>query len=383
MAMLAVITLSFAITGSAYASQSPANCSENDFILQIKQLPGPPFADGQLINYTVRTGNTDPTAPGCDISDTTVTLTPPDGVVHTLQTGGTYPFTTAVNQVGPTVPYTVHLGDAVPGPCGNITQCPVIVATANANGLLHDDPVQDDQWSVMKQLSGPVTSPSNLHFLCYQLQRKPPPPGPVSYVDQFGSNSATMSRIHMLCNPADKNDEDPLAPTNPNHLTGYDADSKGNPASGHTIIAKNQFGSFKMKLATLQQIEVPAAKDLSSPPPPLTPPTPDHFACYTAKLSGGFTKIPNVKVVDEFGTLFVDLTGIRQFCAPINLNGNEPGAETHPIHLTCFSTTLSKGQNFTPPKNGVYINNEFGASKAYPDGHVDMLCVPSTKTVVS
>jgi uncharacterized repeat protein (TIGR01451 family) len=34
--------------------------------LQVKQVPGPMFNPGQTIVYTVRTGNTDPTAAGCD-----------------------------------------------------------------------------------------------------------------------------------------------------------------------------------------------------------------------------------------------------------------------------------------------------------------------------
>jgi hypothetical protein len=382
-AVVVAISATFVATTIANASQNPANCSENDFILQIKQLPGPPFADGQTINYTVRTGNTDPSAPGCDISNTTVTMTTPDGVVHTLETGGVYPFTTAVNQVGPTITYTVHLADAIAGPCGNVTQCPVIVATANASGVLHDDPVQDDPWSVSKTLSGPVTSPSNLHFLCYELKRTPPPAGTVSTLDQFGPNTAVMSRVHVLCNPGSKNDEDPLAPSNPNHLTGYDSSSKGNPAQGHVVLAKNQFGDFKMTLSTLQTIDVPAAKSMTAPPPPLVPPTVDRFNCYTVKVSGGFKKIPNVKFVDEFGTLHVDLVGIRQFCAPMNLNGNEPGAETHAIHLVCYKTALSKGDNFSALPKGVFMNNEFAAMKIFPDGHVIMLCVPSTKTIVS
>jgi hypothetical protein len=149
----------------ASASQNPPNCDENDFILQVKQNPGPVFSVGQTINYTVRTGNTDPANEGCDIEDTTVTLTTPDGVVHTLQTAGVYPFPTAVTQVGATIPYVVSLADAVAGPCGNVALCPVIVATANANGILHDDPVQDDPWSVQKQLSGPVGVQTQLHSM--------------------------------------------------------------------------------------------------------------------------------------------------------------------------------------------------------------------------
>src|SRR5262245_56602317 len=133
MAIALVIAL-LAMLGStlASASQSPGACDENDFILQVKQDPGPQFNEGQTIVYTVRTGNTDQIAAGCDISNTDVSMTTPDGIVHPLQSGGSYPFTTAVTQVGPSVSYVVNLSDAVAGPCGILSQCPVIVATATA-----------------------------------------------------------------------------------------------------------------------------------------------------------------------------------------------------------------------------------------------------------
>jgi hypothetical protein len=136
----------------ASATQSPANCNENDFILQIKQDPPASvggYAQGSTVTYTVRTGNTDPTAAGCDIDTVTVTLTLPNGNVVTLQTNGVYPFPTPVSDVG-SAPYVVNLNDAVAGACGNIAVCPVIVASAKATGILHDDPAQDDPFTVIK-----------------------------------------------------------------------------------------------------------------------------------------------------------------------------------------------------------------------------------------
>jgi hypothetical protein len=64
------------------------------------------------VTYTVRTGNTDPIATGCDIDGVTVTLTLPNGNVVTLQTNGVYPFVTPVSDVG-SAPYAVNLNDAV------------------------------------------------------------------------------------------------------------------------------------------------------------------------------------------------------------------------------------------------------------------------------
>ena len=234
-------------------------------------------------------------------------------MVHPLQTGGAYPFTTAVNQVGPSIPYVVDLNDAVAGPCGIVTQCPVIVVTAKATGDLHDDPVQDDPFTVIKQLSGAVRSPFPDHFICYQLQRRTPNAGTVGVVDQFGSFSVKGAQAHQLCNPANKNNEDPNAPNDPNHLVMYDSNSTGNPALGHLIASTNQFGTQKMTLSTVQMIAVQSAKSLTGVPAALASPA-DNFVCYSVKNTGTFKKITNVSVQDQFGTIHVDLTGIRQFC---------------------------------------------------------------------
>jgi hypothetical protein len=381
---LALVAL-FAFGGMTFASatQSPNGCNENDFILQIKQVPAASpggYAQGSTVTYTVRTGNNDPTATGCDIDTVTVTLTTPDGVVHTLQTNGTYPFSSVDNitDVG-SVAYVVNLNNAVAGACGNISQCPVIVASAKATGILHDDPAQDDPFTVIKQVSGPVAA-KPLHFLCYELKRTPPKLGDVSVVDQFGAFTATGDQPHHLCNPADKNDEDQTAPNSPEHLVGYDADSSTSPAKNHVVQVTNQFGTRQFQLKAVQQLSIRSSKGLNSVPPPLVNPVTDNFVCYTVKDSP-FTKIRNVKVDDQFGTLHVDLTGIRQFCDPANVANSGPGAQNHANHLTCYSTDLSPGNNFTG--RDVFITNQFESKKITLDGHVNMLCVPSTKVVIS
>ena len=60
------------------------------------------------------------------------------------------------------------------------------------------------------------------HFSCYEiLPTKFTPVPNVSLVDQFGSTLTTVNRPHYLCAPADKNGEDPSAPSHPDHLTAY------------------------------------------------------------------------------------------------------------------------------------------------------------------
>ncbi len=379
--MLSVaIAVAIAGTTAAVATQSPANCNENDFILQVKQDPGPTYTTGQTIQYSVRTGNNDPSAAGCDISGVTTTLTTPDGVVHTLETNGAYPFPTTVAQVGPTVPYVVNLADAVAGPCGNVAQCPVIVATAKATGLLHDNPIQDDPFTIVKQLSGPVGPPHALHFLCYEAHRAAIAPGPVSVIDQFGSFNPVLADLHELCNPVNKNNEDPQAVNSPIHLDGYEAGSRGNPAQGHKILVTDQFGTITEQLTSVQFVKVPAAKSLVGPVGPLGVPF-DSFVCYGVKTQG-IANPPNVTLQDEFGTLQnVPLDGVHTFCDPANVNGTGPGADQHLTHLNCWDVNLPSGA-FKPPAN-IWINDMFQARKVRLDAHVWELCVPAAKKVLS
>ena len=157
--------------GLASASRSPAACDANDFILQVGVNVSPPYNQGQLISYRVRAGNAeDPTASGCDVSGVTLTLTTPDGVVHTVQTGGSYPFPTAVADIGSTVLYTVNFAHAVAGPCGDKNSCPMIVTTAKATGLLHDSPAQDDPFTFSKQLSTPLSSINKVEHIIVAIQ---------------------------------------------------------------------------------------------------------------------------------------------------------------------------------------------------------------------
>lgn len=139
----------------ASASQSPAECNSNEFDVSLQKShtiaydENSPFG-ATIISYTVSSDNTDGLAPGCDVEDVDIMLTTPDGVVHNLQTGGSYPFPTASAVIG-VVDYTVNSADKV----GNS-----VLASVSAIGILHDNPEQDDPVNINKQVSTVVISPS-------------------------------------------------------------------------------------------------------------------------------------------------------------------------------------------------------------------------------
>src|SRR6185295_13225010 len=75
---------------------------------------------------------------------------------------------------------------------------------------------------------GPLPNPVTDHFQCYLVRRSAGAPRftPITGVaatDQFGAHGLDIQRPKYLCVPANKNDEDPAAPTDPQSLLCYKA----------------------------------------------------------------------------------------------------------------------------------------------------------------
>src|SRR6476661_8721940 len=67
-----------------------------------------------------------------------------------------------------------------------------------------------------------TTQPPVDHCQCYEIKPKAfARITGVSVEDQFGQHTETIRFPHRLCAPADKRDEDPTAPTHPEHLIGH------------------------------------------------------------------------------------------------------------------------------------------------------------------
>jgi hypothetical protein len=217
------------------------------------------------------------------------------------------------------------------------------------------------------------------HFQCYEIKRSPAVNiSGVSIQDQFGTSTATLVRAKRLCAPTNKEGEDPTAPSDPDHLKGYD-----NPHSRAKVVNQvitNQFGSITLDVTKPKFLLVPSAKGLVGNPPPLVGPTSDHFQCYRVKRSRGtprFQKIFGVSAQDQFGPYTVDLVRPRWLCAPANKNNEDPTAPTHPSHLLCYKT---KTQRFT--ERTVFTTDQFGSAPAQLLKRWE-LCVPSLKNVAT
>lgn len=216
------------------------------------------------------------------------------------------------------------------------------------------------------------------HFTCYEI--KPftftAVPG-VSLVDQFGSTTVTVNRPTKLCAPADKNDEDPAAPSDPDHLTGYRIRNPAIRSVDQTIV--NQFGTLHLDVTKTDLLFVPTAKSVAAPAPPEpADPAIDHFQCYKVKRTRGtakFVKIVGVKVDDQFGSGTIDLLRPKHLCAPANKRNEEPGAELHPDHLLCYK--VKAPAPFAQKQ--VWLGNQFGPHNQLTLIRRQEFCVPSLK----
>jgi hypothetical protein len=198
------------------------------------------------------------------------------------------------------------------------------------------------------------------HFMCYegtkiQVGRS------VTLEDRFRTVTANVGNFKRICNPADKNGEDPGALNFPDHLASYEIDAPS--FTNVDAEVTNQFGTQIIELLRPVRLLVPTAKgDLGPPPlPPTGPPNPpviDHFNCYAAK---GPAVNKTVMIEDQFGILQVKARQPDYVCVPVNKNSggfvNPNGA--FGFGLACYDVdTTPDRQDF---KGMFYIDNQFTA----------------------
>jgi hypothetical protein len=168
-----------------------------------------------------------------------------------------------------------------------------------------------------------------------------------------------------------KNGEGILDPTE--HLTGYKAKSTVRFTKQLNQTVVNQFGTLQLDVVRPDMFMVPTSKDNV----PITPPLGDHFTCYKVKRSRGTPKFVarTVTVTDQLQTVTSTVIKPIRLCAPANKNGEDPTAPLHPGHLLCYKTkSLTKFGTIVKE-----IDNQLDANRVVTLIHRRELCVPSTK----
>ncbi len=193
----------------------------------------------------------------------------------------------------------------------------------------------------------------------------------LSLADQLGPGLVDVQRPKRLCNPADKNDEDPPAPTDAEHMIGYEI--KQTQPLFTKLFAQpvsNQFGTILVDIVRPELMLLPTAKSLSGSPSPLPPDALNHFKCYRVKRAKFRTT--GLVVEDQLGTYLVDIKKPFRLCVPADKNGE--GTIEPPDSLMCY-----KARNFPkrPPITGpIFIDNQFGPMTFFVT-RTREFCVPS------
>jgi len=220
--------------------------------------------------------------------------------------------------------------------------------------------------SVRAGAAAPATRPS--HFQCYDVGRESLDQRAVSLVDDFGPSTVNVRRPKLLCAPVNKNNEDPTAPGDADHLVGYEI-RRGDPRfeERSEVVVEDQFGTLVLDLRRPDRLLVPSAKGLTDPPSPLDPPLVDHYQCYAVR--GDRRRVAGVSVEDQFGTGTTHIKKPLRLCLPVDKQGE--GILDGAARLMCYRIKSGPRVNQT-----VFVDNQIAAGPLKVR-RARELCVPT------
>jgi len=212
------------------------------------------------------------------------------------------------------------------------------------------------------------------HYLCYATAGQQS--FSVTLSDQFetGQYQSFHRSVRRFCTPADKNGEG--ITDHDTHLAAIRL--KGPHARRTNVRIDNQFGTLFFDTLRTESLLVPSNESLAPAPPPSSPAlgAHEHFRCVRVKRAKGTAAFTSrtVQVVDEFGSRALRVIRPLTLCAPTDKNGE--GIIDPDNHLVCYKAVAS------PPHraDGVQIANQFGPLLLKLAREVEF-CVPSTKTL--
>ena len=119
----------------------------------------------------------------------------------------------------------------------------------------------------------------------------------------------------------------------------------------------NQFGTIFVDVTRPAMLLVPSAKSLTDPPQPLVNPAVDHFKCY--KVKGARQQVSGLEIEDQFGTLRVNVKKPISLCVPADKNGE--GILDSTTQLMCYKIRLAAGAPlFRGLPGPIFVDNQFG-----------------------
>ena len=216
------------------------------------------------------------------------------------------------------------------------------------------------------------------HFWCYIVSSETPDQAVTATLkDQFQTAFVSVGSPLQFCNPAQKTVGGVVTPiVNLNdHLTMYNLLQSPPLPTTETLTATNQFGAQQLtvdKAATT--LMVPTQKLLEN----LRFPTRlDHFLCYPVNAA---SIAQPVSLTDQFQTQDVTVEQPVLFCNPVEktIGNKTTRIQNAEAHLLCYNIRLPQSTT----SRQVPILNQL-ESDTFTLTTTQMLCVPSTKTLVS
>lgn len=202
----------------------------------------------------------------------------------------------------------------------------------------------------------------------YQIKRRQfsNVPG-VTVQDRFGTLTLEVQQPERLCPATDKNGEGITDATD--HLTGYRTRRRGSFERQRNQTVVDQFGTLQLDISSPERLLVPTGKDGVAQQPPL-----DHFQCYRVKRSRGAARFQRrtVAIANQIETTSVQLTSPFRLCTPANKNGEDPTAPSHPDALLCYKT---RGERFGDELHT--ITNQFSSNQSVEVVSRKEFCVPA------
>jgi hypothetical protein len=196
---------------------------------------------------------------------------------------------------------------------------------------------------------------------------------PIGLRDQFDKYTVDAFVLERWANPVEKiipETNERFPPVDPVIHQTWWRPNANLPYKQREVVVIDQFGTNKWSIFNPEYLVNPALKNV---PPPATPPVWNHYLCYRA---AGPPLGRVVILVDQFGTVTVQLVQRFRFCNPVEKTHILTG-EVKPIidgraHLACYAYPRNP---FAYP---VVAVDEFGTWQ-FDANNDDCLCMPALK----
>jgi len=200
----------------------------------------------------------------------------------------------------------------------------------------------------------------------------------VTLTGEFGAMQVDLVRRDQLCTPGDADGAGILDPAT--HLGRYAL----KPSHGTPIVVPparlrlvNEFGTLFVDATKPDVVMVPTAVSFTGVPP--APSAPDRYACYRARVSPGTPKLPRgltATVADAVtgSAVRFDVRKPRHVCIPVA--EGDASVRDPAEYLLCYGTRRAHGEPKAEPVHGVQVRNDLETA-AVDVTREREVCVPS------